>query len=150
MSFCSLGFGLHHFLDPPIAYPALPLLILTFSFSIYSLKCGCLSVWLERNKNLTYKDFIFSARDKYSFVLMVFNFVNICCQLIYLMSTNNDCLLVSARMLRLTILCLVASCAYAGLMKPDFGLLTDEEIDFINKVQTQWKVRFSLYIREIR
>lgn len=52
-------------------------------------------------------------------------------------------------MLRLTILCLVASCAYAGLMKPDFGLLTDEEIDFINKEQTQWKAGRNFHNKDI-
>lgn len=49
---------------------------------------------------------------------------------------------VPATMLRLCALCLCVGVSL-GLMRPDFGLLSDEEIHYVNNVaKTTWKVRF--------
>ena len=40
----------------------------------------------------------------------------------------------------MSVLCLVVSVTGGQVMKPDFGLLTDEEIHYINNIQTSWKV----------
>jgi len=44
-----------------------------------------------------------------------------------------------SNMLRLAVFSLVVAVALGELMKPDFGLLSDEEIDYINGIKTTWK-----------
>jgi len=52
-------------------------------------------------------------------------------------------------MIRSVLLLGCVAFAYGGLMKPDFGLLTDQEIDYINTVQSQWKAGRNFHPKDI-